>query len=143
MKEEGTQKLIGSAVLVVALLLSVLPAYAKSASALYRRGQDAEARQDYVAAYNFYEQAYRMKPKELSYRTAMSRMRVEAGAELVHHGQRLRDQGNLEEALKEFQKAAATDPSSEIAQQEIRRTQEMIKAAGAKGTPGPSGQQSK
>jgi len=126
------------AALLLLLLLAALPVLAESASALYRHGQDAEARDDYVAAYNYYEQAYRLKPKELSYRTAMSRMRFEAGAQLVHHGQRLRDHGNLEEALAEFQKAAATDPSSEIAQQEIRRTQEMIRAANAKGTSGSS-----
>jgi tetratricopeptide (TPR) repeat protein len=111
------------------MLPAVLPARAESASSLYRRGQDAEAREDYVAAYNYYEQAFRMKPKDVSYRTAMARTRFEAGAQLVHRGQLLRDHGRLEEALAEFQKAATTDPSSTMAEQEVRRTQAMIKAA--------------
>jgi len=136
-------KFLSQAVFLVLLWLAALPALAESTSALYRRGQDAEARQDYVAAYNYYEQAYRLKPKELSYRTAAARMRFEAGAQLVHQGQRLRDNGQLEAALAEFQKAATIDPSSDIAQQEIRRTQEMIKAAGDKGSSSPSAQSSK
>ena len=35
-------------------------------------------------------------------------------------------QGKLEEALAEFQKAYAIDPSSAIAEQELKRTKEMI-----------------
>jgi general secretion pathway protein D len=47
----------------------------------------------------------------------------------VHRGQILRDAGKLDEALVEFQKAVEIDPSSFIAQQEMRRTQQMIREA--------------
>jgi len=40
-----------------------------------------------------------------------------------------RDAGKLDEALAEFQRAAEIDPSSFIAQQELRRTQQMIREA--------------
>jgi len=40
----------------------------------------------------------------------------------VDAGQKLRAAGNLEEALAEYQKAFAIDPSSAIAQQELLRT---------------------
>jgi len=43
----------------------------------------------------------------------------------------MRDQGQLENALLEFKKAASIDPAGFIAQQEIRRTQVMIEAAKA------------
>jgi general secretion pathway protein D len=47
----------------------------------------------------------------------------------VHRGQLLREGGKLDEAIVEFQKASAIDPSSFIAQQELRRTQDMINQA--------------
>jgi general secretion pathway protein D len=47
----------------------------------------------------------------------------------VHHGQILRDAGKLDEARAQFQKALETDPSSFIAQQELKRTQQMIREA--------------
>src|SRR5262249_26855081 len=46
---------------------------------------------------------------------------------------KLRDQGNLSEALILFQQALEVDPSNDLAAQEIRRTQQMIQ----KGTTGP------
>ena len=103
-----------------------LPLAAESARSLFNKGRDAEARQDPEAAYEFYKQAYEQKPKELKYRASYSRMRFEAAAKKVSRGQMLREQGQLDAALAEFQKAAEIDPSSAIAQQEIKRTQELI-----------------
>ncbi len=114
--------------LLVVMLAS--PALADKASSAYKKGQDAEARQNWEQAYEFYKQAYDLKPKDLRYRTAFTRMQFEAASLHVHRGQLLRDNGNLEQALAEFQRAAAIDPSLDIAQQEIERTQEMIKKAG-------------
>jgi general secretion pathway protein D len=114
------------------VLALVLPAAADKASSLYKRGQDAEARLDYEAAYDFYLQAWRLKPKNLEYRASAARTRFQSAAVHVHTGQKLRDQGKLPEALAEFQKALAIDPSSFIAEQEIRRTQNMME-------PGKSG----
>ena len=114
-----------------ALLLSLvaaltLPALADKAKDLYGKGRDAEARQQYEAAYDFYRQAYNLKPKDLRYRAAFERLRFQAAASLVHQGQKLRAQGKLEEAAAEFQKAVAIDPSLFIAQQELTRTLKMI-----------------
>lgn len=117
--------------LVVAV---TLPAAADKAKSLYKQGEDAEARQNYELAFEDYKQAYDLKPKELQYRTAFERMRFLAGASHVHRGQLLREAGKLEEALAEFQKAAQVDPSSSIAQQEVRRTQKIIETAKS---PGP------
>jgi general secretion pathway protein D len=116
-------------VLVIALFVGTLPAGAEKASSLYNRGRNAEARQDYEAAYSFYAMAYQQKPNDIAYRASASRMRVLASSQHVHRGQLLRDQGQLESALAEFKKAAEIDPASFIAQQEIRRTEVMIAAA--------------
>ncbi len=115
------------------VLLLTLPAAADKAKSLYDKGRDAEARQNYEAAYDFYRQAYELKPKEVRYRAAYDRARFEAAASMVHRGQVLREQGKLEEALPLFEKAAEIDPALFIARQEAQRTREMIeKAKGAK-----------
>jgi general secretion pathway protein D len=127
---------IATAVLLVLTL--ALPATADKAKSLYDKGRNAEARQNWEQAYEFFKQAYDLKPKELRYRTAFERTRFEAGAAHVHRGQQLRDNGDLQQALAEFMHAAQIDPSSSIAQQEIRRTREMIEHA-----PPPPGPQSR
>ncbi len=108
------------------VLVLVVPAYADKAKSLYNKGRDAEARQQYEQAYEFYRQAYELKPKDLRYRISFERTRFLAASGHVRRGQQLQQQNKLQEALTEFEKAAAIDPSSFIAQQEIRRTREMI-----------------
>jgi general secretion pathway protein D len=116
---------------VLFIAISILPAAADSAKSLFNRGKDAEQRQDYEKAYDYYKQAYDQKPKDLAFRAAFERLRFLAGASHVHRGQLLREGGKLQEAMAEFQKAAEIDPSSSIAQQEMRRTRKMMEAAGA------------
>ena len=103
-----------------------LPLAAESARSLFHKGRDAEARQDPEAAYEFYKKAYEENPKNLTYRASFNRLRFEAAAKKVSRGQIFREQGQLDAALAEFQHAAEVDPSSAIAQQEIKRTQDQI-----------------
>jgi general secretion pathway protein D len=114
------------ATLLVVVLAVSLPAAADKAHSLYKKGKDAEARQDYERAFEFYQEAFRLRPKELRYRTSYEHTKFLASAAHVHRGQLLRENGKLDEALLEFQKATSVDPSSFIAQQELRRTQDMI-----------------
>src|ERR1039458_180500 len=126
------RRLIRPALFVLLLLCLRLPVLARhvdSAKSLYEKGQDAEARQNYEQAFDYFKQAYNQKPKDLRYRTAFERTRFYAAASLVHRGQILRDAGKLDEAAVEFQKGLAIDPSSFIAQQELKRTQQMIREA--------------
>jgi general secretion pathway protein D len=111
------------------LLCFSLPAFADQAKTLYEKGANAEARQNYEQAFDFYKQAYAIKPRELRYRASYERTRFLAAASHVHRGQILRDGGKLEDALAEFQKALEIDGSSFIAQQELKRTQQMIQEA--------------
>jgi general secretion pathway protein D len=117
------------AAVLLLVVLAILPAIADKAKSMYDKGQDAEARQNYQAAYDFYKQAYDLKPKDLRYRTSFERMRSKAAMVIVHHGQGLRDEGKLQDALAEFQKAAQIDPSLFSAQQELKRTLQMINDA--------------
>jgi general secretion pathway protein D len=128
--------------LLVVLSLA-LPAGAESAKSLHKKGKDAEARQNYEAAYEFFRQAYEKKPKDVRYRASYERMRFLGALAHVHRGQQLREEGKLEEALAAFRKAISIDPALFIAQQEARRTETMIEAAkgGAPATPPQSGLQ--
>src|SRR5580692_898361 len=114
---------------VLLVVFAILPAIADKAKSVYEKGQDAEARENFEAAYNFYKQAYDLKPKDLRYKASFERLRFKAAATIVHHAQGLRDAGKLQEALAEFQKAAQIDPSLFIAQQELKRTLQMINDA--------------
>jgi general secretion pathway protein D len=114
---------------VLLVILAILPAIADKAKSAFDKGQDAEARENFEAAYNFYKQAYDLKPKDLRYKASFQRLRFKAAATIVHQGEELRDQGKLQEALAYFQKAAQIDPSLVIAQQELQRTLQMINDA--------------
>ncbi len=122
------RRLKPAAVLLLVVVI-ILPAIADKAKSLYQKGQDAEARENFEAAYDLYKQAYDLKPKDLRYKSSFERMRFKAAATIVHKGQRLREDGKLQEAVVEFQKAAQIDPSLFIAQQELKRTLQMINDA--------------
>src|SRR5712691_3015142 len=123
------RRLIRPAAVLLLVITVTLPRAAHKAKSLYSKGKDAEARQNYEVAYDFYKQAYDLKPKDLQFRTAFERMRFLSAASHVHRGQLLREAGKLDEALAEFRKAVDIDSSSFIAQQELRRTQQMIDEA--------------
>jgi len=120
------RRLMRPAGLLLLLAFLVAPVLADKAKDVYAKGQDAEARQNYLAAYEFYKQAYDLKPKDLRYRASFERMRFEAAAAVVHQGQELVRQGKLDDAVADFQKALAIDPSLFIAQQELTRTLKLI-----------------
>lgn len=109
----------------------------ESVHSLYNKGIKAEAREDYVTAYNFYKAAWEKHPDDLKYKVPYERTRMLAAAQLIKQGQKLRDEGKLEDALNAFMKAAAIDPSSDMAIQEARRTQNIIKNQAA--NPSPEG----
>jgi general secretion pathway protein D len=123
------RRLMPAAVALLVVFFTILPAIADKAKNIYAKGEDAEARQNFEAAYEYYKQAYDLKPKDLRYRSSFERMRFQASAAIVHRGQGLRDEGKLEEALALFQKAAQIDPSLFIAEQELKRTLQMINDA--------------
>src|SRR5205085_5529237 len=120
-----------SALILLVCVLGVSTIVAESAKSLYHKGQVAEAKQDYLEAYAAYKAAYDEKPTDLRYRSAFERMRFQAAAVHVKRGQQLRQSGDLQKALQEFQTATQVDPASFIAQQELARTQAQISGAAA------------
>ena len=119
------RRLVRLAGLVLALSLT-LPVLADEANTAYKKGVDAEAVSNYQQAYDYYKKAYELKPREIKYRAAFTRIRFFASADHVHKGQQLRDAGQLDAALAQFQAAVAIDPANFYAAQELKRTQKMI-----------------
>lgn len=114
--------------LVSALVVaSCLPGYADKASSAYKRGVKAEAHNDYDAAFEAFKQAHQAKPKDSKYSQAYLRSRFYAANEHIRSGQLRRDGGRLDEALAEFQRAVEIDGSNFLAQQEVRRTSDLIR----------------
>jgi general secretion pathway protein D len=132
-EEPVIKSLYRPAVVVLLVLIATLPAAADKAKSLYLKGKEAEARQNYEQAYDFYKQAYGLKPQDVSYRASYERLRFLAGASHVHRGQLLREAGRFDEALAEFQKAVDIDPASAIARQEVLHTQQLIDLTKAMG----------
>ena len=120
------KRFMPAAVAMLVFLFIATAIAGDKAKAAYAKGQDAEARENYEAAYDFYKQAFDLKPKDLRYKSSYERLRFKAAATIVHQGQGLRDEGKMQEALAAFQKAALIDPSLFIAQQELKRTLQMI-----------------
>ncbi len=94
-------------------------ARAQSAGTWNKRGQQAETREDYDAAYEDYRQAHLKAPADLRYKERLERIRFQAAAVHVDRGRVLRQSGDLQGALTEFARALMIDPGDQAAQQEI------------------------
>src|SRR6266480_4567661 len=92
----------------------------------YNQGKKAETIQDYDAAFVYYQKSARADPYNANYKIKLNRIRFEASELHVKRGVELRKQGDLQGAAGEFQRAQAMDPSSPVADQELRKTVEMI-----------------
>ena len=92
----------------------------------YQQGRKAENLKDYDAAYDFYSKALKNEPENAEYQIKFNQARFEASAFHVKAGVKLRERGDLQGAAGEFQRAIAIDPSSPIAEQELRKIAEII-----------------
>src|SRR6266568_2355386 len=92
----------------------------------FSQGKKAESLQDYDAAFVFYQKAAKADPYNAGYKIKLNRVRFEASELHVKQGVELRKKGDLQGAAGEFQRAQAIDPSNPVADQELRKTVEMI-----------------
>ena len=123
-------RLRGIALLLTVLMLNPGPElYAKTRKAdkLYKAGEQAEESNQYEKALDLYGQALAEAPGDPAYNLGVRRMRFQVSQLHTAAAKKLREQGSIEEALREFEKAFAVDPSNALAIQEIQRTAEMIK----------------
>jgi general secretion pathway protein D len=108
----------------------------------YDAGRKAETLEDYDTALVNYQRALRIDPSNAEYKLRTVRMRFEAGQFHVEQGEKALKRGDLQLALAEFEKAQAIDPANTAAEQEIKKTMELIGAKSAAETtrinPNPS-----
>ena len=112
--------------LVLCAACSLLAAGCPKGGDDYKQGRRAEALQDYDTALEHYQKALRADPFNADYKIRASQLRFEASQFHVRQGQKLREKGELQLALAEFQKAQAMDPASPIAEQEVKATLALI-----------------
>ncbi len=115
----------------LALCVALLLAGCGKGKSEFNAGKKAEVLEDYDTALVHYERALKADPLNTEYRLKATRMRFEAGQAHVEKGQKLRADGELQMALAEFQKAAAIDPASAVAAQELQATVDLIAEAAA------------
>jgi len=101
----------------------------------FQTAKKAEAVQDYDTAVVYYERALRADPTNAEYKLRTTQMRFMDGQFHIQQGRAAEEKGDLQRALTEFEKAEAVDPSSQIADQEVKRTLEKIAAQNAAEAP--------
>ena len=92
----------------------------------YKSAQHAVDLQDYDAAVDYYLKATKADPRNVNYKIGLDQARFEAGQNHVRAGLKLREKGDLQGAVSEFQRAQVFDPSSTAADQELKKTLQMI-----------------
>ncbi|MDE1161525.1 MAG: cohesin domain-containing protein [Acidobacteriaceae bacterium] len=105
--------------LALAMIAAAPSAHAQSASKWNKRGQAAEARDNYDEAFEDFRQAHLKKPGDLRYKARFERLRFEAANQHLDRGRVLRQSGDNAAAMVEFQRALQIDPSNEAAAQEL------------------------
>ncbi len=128
-----TCKHLRAIVAVSLTLLMGLPAEGRTRKGdrFLKQAQAAEVKKDWDAALEFYLQAVDEDPRDTEYLIGLQRVRFQASSQHVDRGMKIREAGKLEEAIGEFQKAIIADPSSALAVQELKRTQDMLRQPAA------------
>jgi len=115
------------AILCAALLLGGCP----KSNQEFEAGRKAEAIQDYDTALVHYDRALRADPTNAQYKLRQANMRFADAQFHVEQGQKALKKGDLQLALAEFEKAQSVDPSNAAAEQEIKKTLNLIGAKSA------------
>lgn len=106
--------------------IGLLAAGCPKGNSEFHGGAKAETVQDYDAAFTYYQKAVKADPYNATYKIKLNQIRFEAGEMHVKRGLEFRKKGELQAAAGEFQRAQAIDPGSGIAEQELRKTVEMM-----------------
>lgn len=108
----------------VAVILAGCP----KANTDFNEGRKAEALQDYDTALVHYDNALRAEPGNAEYKLRAMHARYEDAQFHLEQGQRALQKGDLQLALTEFQKSQALDPSNAAADQQAKKTMELLAA---------------
>ncbi len=94
----------------------------------FSEGRKAETLQDYDTALVHYDNALRADPGNAEYKLRAMHARYEDAQFHLEQGQQALQKGDLQLALTEFQKSQALDPSNAAADQQVKKTMELLAA---------------
>jgi general secretion pathway protein D len=97
-------------------------------TAALRTGRKAEDRQDYDRAVVEYQRALQLNPDSADARASLQRAKLRAAQDHFTRARRLAALGSLDEAVKEYQFAAEMNPASGDITEELRATQNLLRA---------------
>ena len=117
---------LGSVVIWIFIGLAAAGCPSHKGSQAYKAGQRALDLQDYDAAVEYYGKALAADPQNAFYKIKLSQARFEAGQKHITAGLKLRDKGDLQGAISEFQRAQLLDPSNNVPDQELKKTLDML-----------------
>jgi tetratricopeptide (TPR) repeat protein len=80
---------------------------------MFKHGEAAEARGDYDTAVDMYQKAIEKSPNDLTYKTALYRVRLNASSVHMVKGRKLLLGGDDQGALVEFLHASEIDPGND------------------------------
>jgi general secretion pathway protein D len=104
----------------------------------FNAGKKAEQLQDYDTALVDYDRALRSDPSNAEYKLHELQMRFQDGQYHLEQGRNDVNKGDLQMALAEFQRAATVDPSNSAAEEEVKKTLELIAARAGATAPKPA-----
>jgi general secretion pathway protein D len=110
-----------------------LAARTRKGDKLVAQGKEREGKKDWDGALEFYNKALAEDPSDPGYQLEVYQARFQAAGAHISQGLKLRKDGKLAEALLQFERAYGIDPSSSVAEQEIRTTTQMIEREKKKG----------
>jgi general secretion pathway protein D len=120
------REFVSLAAILLLLPVDGLEARTRKGDKFLKQAREAEARKDYETALDLYNQAVSQDAQDPAYQLGARRVRFQASQMHVENGVRLRREGQLEQALVEFQRAFNIDPGSAVALQEIQHTKEAL-----------------
>jgi general secretion pathway protein D len=81
---------------------------------------------DADAAVDFYLEAVKTSPHNVNYRLKLDQARSDAAQQHIQQGLKQRERCELQTAISEFQRAQLLDPSNALADQELKKTVNML-----------------
>ncbi|MGC1417198.1 MAG: tetratricopeptide repeat protein [Candidatus Acidiferrum sp.] len=113
-------------VLILCLGMGLFAAGCPKGDSDYNKGRKAETLQDYDAALEYYQKALKADPNNAAFKIRLNQTRFQAGEMHIQLGEKQRENGDLQGAAAQFQRAQIVDPSSAIAADELKKTLAMI-----------------
>jgi general secretion pathway protein D len=99
-----------------------------ASSGAFRRGTDAERRQDYDLAVVEYTKAIRMRPNDADVQLALERAKLRASQDHFVRARRFAATGKLDQALVEYEVASELNPTNGEIDDELRSTRNKLRA---------------